>query len=134
MLGTVSQDRLSPLKLFPRTHGPRTSSPPGQLVLGPSVPLGQLVLGQGVPLRTSCPTHTGPGAPLRTSCPPTLYNETEIILYCTIICSCFTQRGTISVLLGACGWGGGHAVLGPAVPPWTAHAQTSLQLLHHSVS
>ena len=44
-----------PLKLSPRTRGPRTSCPPGQLVLGPHVPLGQLVLGPCVPLRTSCP-------------------------------------------------------------------------------
>ena len=38
-----------PLKLSPRTRNPRTSCPPGQLVLGPRVPLGQLVLGPCVP-------------------------------------------------------------------------------------
>ena len=49
------RDRCPPLKLSPRTRDPRTSCPPGQLVLGPHVPLGQLVLGPCVPLRTSCP-------------------------------------------------------------------------------
>ena len=42
-LNTVSQDRMSLPKIVRRTRGPRTSSPPGQLVLGlgPHVPLGQ---------------------------------------------------------------------------------------------
>ena len=47
----------------------------------------------------------GSGVPLRTSCPPTLYQETEIILHCAIICSSFIQSGT-SVLLGVCSRGG----------------------------
>ena len=76
-----------PLKLSPRTRGPRTSSPPGQLVLES-----------------------------RTARPPTFIMRRRLY---SIICSCFTQRGTISVLVGSCSWGGGggHAVLGPAVPP-----------------
>ena len=72
----VSQERMSPPKIVRRTRGPRTTG------------------------------HRGSGVPLRTSCPPTLYHETEIILHCAIICSCFTQRET-SVLLGECSRGGG---------------------------
>ena len=45
----VGWDVPPPLELSPRTRSPRTSCPPGQLILGPRVPLGQLVLGPCVP-------------------------------------------------------------------------------------
>ena len=54
---------LSPVKMYPRTRGPRTSCPPGQLVLGLRVPLGHLALGPAVPLRTSSSIIPGCSAP-----------------------------------------------------------------------
>ena len=49
MMMTLSQDRMSLVKMSPQTRGPRTKCPLGQLVLGLCVPLGHLVLGSAVP-------------------------------------------------------------------------------------